>query len=351
MEPRSIVHLDADAFFASVEQAADPRLRGKAIAVGGEKRGIIASASYEARRMGIYTPMPTVRARQLCPKLIVLPGDYERYEQFSKWMFAYAYAFDFTQVEVTGIDEGYFDLSGARRPAVEIARTITTAIAQRLKISVSEGIGTSKLVIQIASKVRKPAAFVEVPPGHETEFLHPLSSGWLPGIGPKTSERMNAAGLYLIRHVAGTPPEMLELLVGSQAAQLREYAQGIDSRPLAVTREAPKSFGSQETFSQDVTDEDFAEAVLRRMADRLMASVRDEGKCVRTLAVKVRYNDMSEDQRSESLNEPTDLETGHLQPSAADVAAGVETSGQPAHGLAEAERDLRRIPPDAAESG
>src|SRR5438270_12266258 len=126
--PRAIVHLDADAFFAAVEQAGDPKLRGKAIAVGGEKRGIIASASYEARKFGIYTPMPTVRARKLCPKLIVLPGDFERYEQFSTWMFSYAY--DFTpSVEQTSIDEGYFDLTGNHKKSpVDIALTIRHAI-------------------------------------------------------------------------------------------------------------------------------------------------------------------------------------------------------------------------------
>src|SRR5687767_12217480 len=117
---RAIVHLDADAFFASVEQAADARLRGKAVAVGGQKRGIIASASYEARKYGVYTPMPTSRARRLCPKLIVLPGDFEKYERFSEWMFSYAY--DFTpEVEIGSIDEGYIDLTSSRRPAVETA--------------------------------------------------------------------------------------------------------------------------------------------------------------------------------------------------------------------------------------
>src|SRR5437899_2683177 len=187
---RVIVHLDADAFFAAVEQAADPKLRGKAIAVGGESRGIIASASYEARKFGIYTPMPTARARKLCPKLIVLPGDYERYEQFSNWMFGYAY--DFTpEVEQTSIDEGYFDLSASRqKPPVEIAQTIRQAIRQSLKISVSEGLGTNKLVSQIASKLNKPAAFQAVPPGQEIPFLHPLPNKWLPGIGPKTSARL-----------------------------------------------------------------------------------------------------------------------------------------------------------------
>src|SRR5450631_1900985 len=161
--PKSIVHLDADAFYASVEQAADSRLRGKPVAVGGEKRGIIASASYEARKFGVYTPMPTVRARKLCPKLIVLPGDYERYEQFSNWMFGYCY--DFTpDVEQTSIDEGYFDLTANRKkPPLEIALTIRQAIRQSLKITVSEGIGSNKLVSQIASKLLKPAAFQIVP--------------------------------------------------------------------------------------------------------------------------------------------------------------------------------------------
>src|SRR5512139_2668535 len=148
MPKRTIVHLDADAFFASVEQAADPRLRGKPVAVGGEKRGIIASASYEARRMGIYTPMPSARARKLCPRLILLPGDFEKYERFSRWMFSYAY--DFTpDVEIGSIDEGYFDLTGVRQSPVAVATTIRQAIGQALKITVSEGIGSNKLVSQI----------------------------------------------------------------------------------------------------------------------------------------------------------------------------------------------------------
>src|SRR5664279_4019983 len=189
---RTIVHLDADAFFASVEQAADTRLRGKPMAVGGESRGIIASASYEARRFGIYTPMPTARARKLCPRLIVLPGDYERYEQFSNWMFGYAY--DFTpDVEQTSIDEGYFDLTANhKKPAVDIALTIRQAIGQSLKISVSEGIASNKLVSQIASKLHKPDAFQNVPSGGEKQFLHALPNKWLPGIGPKTVMRLNA---------------------------------------------------------------------------------------------------------------------------------------------------------------
>jgi DNA-directed DNA polymerase III PolC len=305
---RVIVHLDADAFFAAVEQAADPKLRGKAIAVGGERRGIIASASYEARKFGVYTPMPTARARKLCPKLIVLPGDFERYEQFSNWMFGYCY--DFTpDVEQTSIDEGYFDLSAARKSPADIARKIRDAIGQKLKITVSEGIATNKLISAVASKLTKPAAFNEIQPGKEREFLHPLPNKWLPGVGPKMSLRLNAAGLVEIRHVAATPLEMLQLLLGNQAAGIRQFAHGIDERPLIPAREPQKTFSQQETFGSDLTDEEFVEATLRRMADSLFAKVREDGHSVRTLTVKVRYNDMAEDQLSESLVEPTDLET------------------------------------------
>jgi len=306
---RTIVHLDADAFFASVEQSADSRLRGKPIAVGGESRGIIASASYEARKFGVYTPMPTARARKLCPKLIVLPGDYERYEQFSNWMFGYAY--DFTpDVEQTSIDEGYFDITANRsKPAIVIAETISRAIRQSLKITVSEGLASNKLISQIASKLHKPAAFHSVPFGEEKLFLHPLSNKWLPGVGPKTSLRLNAAGLADIGQIAATPVDMLALLLGNQAPALRQFANGIDERPLIPASQPQKSFSQQETFNEDVTDEEYVEAVLRRMADKLFSSVREEGHSVRTLTVKVRYNDRDENQRAESLREPTDLET------------------------------------------
>src|SRR5271167_1944951 len=129
----------------------------------------------------------------------------------------FSYAYDFTpEVEQTSIDEGYFDLSGTRKPAVEIALTIRKAIGQRLKISVSEGIGTNKLVSAVASKLTKPAAFYEVLPGNEAAFLHPLANKWLPGVGPKTSIRLNAAGLVEIRHIAAMPLEMLGLLLGNR---------------------------------------------------------------------------------------------------------------------------------------
>ncbi len=306
--PRIIVHLDADAFFASVEQAADVHLRGKPIAVGGEKRGIVASASYEARRFGVRTPMPTAQARKLCPKLIVLPGNYERYEEFSRWMFSYPY--DFTpDVEQTSIDEGYYELTASPKPAEEVAQIVRKAIRQKLKISVSEGVASNKLISQIASKLNKPAALHHIPLGEEAAFLAPLENKWLPGIGPKTAIRLNSAGLAYIRQIAETPVDLLELVLGKQAVIVRQHAHGIDERPLIPVSEPQKTFGQQETFGQDVTDEEYLAAVLRRMADDLFAKVRAESRSIRTLTVKVRYNDMAEDQVSESLLEPTELET------------------------------------------
>jgi DNA-directed DNA polymerase III PolC len=302
-----IVHLDADAYFASVEQASDPSLRGRPVAVGGEKRGIIASASYEARKLGIYTPMPTARARKLCPKLIVLSGDYEKYERFSRFMFSYA--FDFTpSVEITSIDEGYFDLSGYRKkPPHEVAQIIRKAIGQSLKISVSEGIASNKLVSQVASKLRKPANLLEVPTGQEREFLAPLPNYWLPNVGPKLSAVLKAAGLALIEEVAGTPVDLLAMLAGSYAPQLREYANGVDARPLVLDKPEAKSYGQQHTFEKDVMFEGVLLAQLHCMADDLTASVREDGRSFRTVTVTLRYNDMEEVTRSMSFEEPTDL--------------------------------------------
>jgi len=312
-----IVHLDADAFFASCEQATDPRLRGKPIAVGGEKRGIVASASYEARRHGVYTPMPTAQARRICPKLIVIPGDFGKYEHFSKMMFSYAY--DFTpEVEVGSIDEGYLDLrSQNKKPTREIAETIRVAVAQSLKLSASFGIGANKLVSQVASKLKKPGCFIEVAGGTERQFLAPLPNRWLPNIGPKVGSSLDAAGLRQVEQIAHTSPELLALIVGGYAPQLWKFAQGIDDRAITPAHPDAKSYGTQETFNEDITDEAYVLATLRSMADRLMATVRDDGKTIRTVTVKIRYNDFSESTRSNSLEEPTDIETELYSPIAA----------------------------------
>lgn len=305
--PRTIVHLDADAFYASVEQATNPRLRGAVMAVGGQTRGIIASASYEARKLGVYTPMPTARALKICPGLILVRGDFEKYELFSRWMFSYVQ--DFTpEVEATGIDEGYFDLTPARQPAAEIVRQIRERIERHLKITVSFGIGANRLVSQIASKLNKPRGLHEIAPGEERAFLEQLPCKWLPGIGPKAAARFDAAGLKTIRQVADAPLAALEQIAGSYAAELKQYANGIDERPLDTGESEAKSFSEQETFDSDISDEERIEAVLRRMADSLMLKVREAGKAIRTITIRARYRHMDEEQRSESLPEPTDIE-------------------------------------------
>jgi DNA-directed DNA polymerase III PolC len=306
---RAAVHLDADAFFVGCEVASEPCLRRKAVAVGGMKRGIIASASYEARRLGIYTPMPTARALKICPHLIVLPGDYEKYEHFSRLMFSLVH--DYTpMVEVGSIDEGYGDLSGVTKWSPRTAaERLRKNIRDHLRLSVSQGLGKNKLVASVASKLRKPDNFLEVPAGTEREFLAPLEVKWLPGVGAKMERVFQAAGLHRIAQVAETTVESLELIAGSGAGQLREFAQGIDERPIVTEREDAQSYGKQETFDEDTTDEEFVRRVLRGMADHLMAKVRADGKMIRCVEVRLRYNDMEQSQRSESLDEPTDLET------------------------------------------
>lgn len=303
-----IIHLDADAFFASVEQAADRRLRGRPIAVGGERRGVIASASYEARQWGIGAAMPTARAKKLCPQLIVVPGDFEKYELFSRLIFAYAH--DFTpMVEQTSIDEGYFDLAPNRGADPRgVAERIQKAVRQSLKVGVSEGVAANKLVAQVASKLRKPDALVQVTAGGERDFLAPLPNRWLPGVGPKLAASLDAAGLRSIGQIAEVPPEQLMLFAGEFAPRLREFARGIDERPVVTERAEAKSYSKQVTFPEDVTDEAFVGATLRSMADQLFGRVRGEGKAVRTVSLKIRYNDMQDTLRSESLAEPTEVE-------------------------------------------
>lgn len=303
------MHLDADAFFASCEAAADPSLRGKPFAVGGMKRGIIASASYEARKLGVNAPMPTSQAMRVCPGLVVIPGNYERYEVFSARMFSLLG--DYTPfVEAGSIDEGYGDFSGLRQwTPLEAARRLKEDIGSKLGLSVSIGLATNKLVASVASKLHKPDNLLAVPSGSEREFLAPLPVKWLPGVGPKMEGALKSAGLNNIAAVAAAPLEVLAPIVGAYAPRLRELAMGVDETELIVDRAPAKSYGRQETFAADTVSVEFARKVLRAMADELMGRVRSDGKMVRCVEVRVRHPDMSQHRRSETLAEPTDLET------------------------------------------
>jgi nucleotidyltransferase/DNA polymerase involved in DNA repair len=313
-----IIHFDADAFFASVEQAADPRLRGKPIAVGGLHRGIVASASYEARKFGVYTPMPITRARRRCPRLIVVTPRFELYEQFSANIFGLAESLT-PLVERQSIDEGYLDLSGTgaclKRSPDALAEQLRREVNGWLKVTISQGLARNKLLSQIASKLHKPDHLTIVPPNaaEELAFLHPLPVKWLPGIGPTSAALLQSAGLSRIEQVALMPVNFLSELVGNTARQLRDYARNIDPRPVTPAAPEAQSYGHQETFAADTVDADFIDATLRHLADKAFARLRADGKQIRTVTVKIRYTDMDEHQGQMSTPEPTDLEE-HVYP-------------------------------------
>ncbi len=311
--PRAILHFDADAFFASVEQAADRHLRAKPIAVGNLHRGIVASASYQARRYGVYTPMPMSKARKLCPQLIVVPPHFDLYEQFSENIFGLAEEYT-PVIEKQSIDEGYLDLTGSQQylrcDPESVAEKLQHTVRDWLKVTISQGLAGTKLLSQIASKLYKPNGFRVIPPNRcaELNFLHPLPVKWLPGIGEVGSGLFRSAGITRIGQVAQIPVNWLTELAGGQARQLKEFANNIDNRPVETTRPEAQSYGHQQTFETDTTDSAFIEAILKRLANQAFRRVRADRKQIRTVTVKIRYTDMHENRGQMSLPEPTDVE-------------------------------------------
>lgn len=312
LPPPTIVHLDADAFFVSCELALKPELRGTKCAVGGRERGIISSASYEARACGVYTPMPTARARRVCPDLIMLPHTSGLYSKVSRQMFDLCETVT-PLVQRNSIDEGYLDLGPCRfanTGEVEAkVRALQKRIGDELQIPVSFGIAANKLVAQIASKLRKPRGFVVVPPGAETEFLAPLPIGKLPGIGAKTEALLvTQHRLKLIGDIVERGADELQAIFGDSWREMLATARGEDSRPVETDHEAAKSYSQQETFFEDVGEFAEIERVAKRMVDELLPKIREDGKRVRTLTVKVRYPDFSQESHGRSLAAATDLE-------------------------------------------
>lgn len=308
----SIVHLDADAFFVSCELALKPELRGSKCAVGGRERGIISSASYEARACGVYTPMPTQRALKLCPDLIMLPHTPGLYSKVSRQMFDLCETLT-PHVQRNSIDEGYLDLGpcscGSTAELEAKVRGLQQRIWAELQIPVSFGLATNKLVSQIASKLRKPRGFVVVPPGTEAEFLAPLPIGKLPGIGPKTEETLTGRhGIRLIRDLGAKSEHELEAIFGGGWREMLATAQGRDHRPVETDHEDAKSYSQQETFGRDISEPAEIERVLKRMIDELMPAIRADGKRVRTMTVKIRYPDFSQESHARTLDGATDLE-------------------------------------------
>jgi DNA polymerase IV len=313
--PRSlptIVHLDADAFFVSCELARRPELRGTKCAVGGRERGIISSASYEARACGVYTPMPTQRALQVCRDLIVLPHTSGLYSTVSRQMFDLCETLT-PLVQRNSIDEGYLDVGPrgfASSAEVENAvRGLQARLWTELQVPVSFGLATNKLVAQIASKLRKPRGFVVVPPGTEESFLAPLGIGKLPGIGPKTEANLKEThGLHLIGDVLRRSERELEAIFGDGWREMVATARGQDDRAVHADHEDAKSYSQQETFGRDIHEFAEIERIVKRMVDELIAKVREDKKRVRTMTVKVRYPDFTQESHGRSLETATDLE-------------------------------------------
>ena len=308
----TVVHLDADAFFVSCELALRPDLRGTKCAVGGRERGIISSASYEARACGVYTPMPTQRALRVCPDLIMLPHTSGLYSKVSRQMFDLCETLT-PVVQRNSIDEGYLDLGPCGfADAGEIeaqVRRLQTRIWAELQVPVSFGIATNKLVSQIASKLRKPRGFVVVAPGAEAAFLAPLPLGKLPGIGAKTETFLaETHGLRLIGDVVGAGERQLEAAFGSGWRDLLATARGEDERPVETEHDDAKSYSQQETFARDIAEFSEIERTVKRMIDELLPKIRADGKRVRTMTLKVRYPDFVQETHGRSLETAVDLE-------------------------------------------
>lgn len=306
-----IVHLDADAFFVACELALKPELRGTKCAVGGRERGIISSASYEARAAGVYTPMPTRTALKVCPDLIMLPHTAGLYGRVSRRMFDLCETLT-PLVQRNSIDEGYLDLTpcGLRTPAAieERVRGLQERLWNELQIPVSFGIAANKLVAAIASKARKPRGFTVVPPGTEAAFLAPLRIGVLPGVGKKSEARLEQAGIRLVRDLFARPEAELEALFGRDWRGVLAMARGEDDRVVDTEHEDAKSYSTQETFGRDIGDATEIEAIAKRMIDELMPKIREDGKRVRTMTIKVRYPGMEDSACGNSLTEASDLE-------------------------------------------
>jgi DNA polymerase-4 len=307
----TIVHLDADAFFVSCEQARDPSLVGKKCAVGGTERGIISSASYEARACGVYTPMPTAQALRVCPGLIMIRHTSGLYGEVSKRMFDLCESLT-PDVQRNSIDEGYMDLGPCRLEgpgAIERAvRGLQHKIWDELKIPVSMGMASNKLVAQIASKLRKPLGFVIVLPGEEAAFMRPLALSRLPGIGTKTEAALARAGLRLVSDLFERSEDELAAALGRDWRHVLAQGRGEDDSAVETERDDAKSYSKQETFGADVGDFAAVERVAKGMIDELLPAVRADGAKVRTITVKVRYADFTQESHGKSLEAASDIE-------------------------------------------
>lgn len=306
---RWILHIDLDAFFASVEELLNPDLRGKPIIVGGApaQRGVVSSASYAARRYGVRSAMPTARALKLCSEAILVPPRHHVYSEFSDRVMAILRDFS-PLLEQVSIDEAFLDLTGCERlwgPIPEAARRIQQRVMDQVGLSASVGLAANKLVAKIASDLRKPHGFVYVEHGREAEFLAPLPVERLWGVGKVTASALRRLGVETIGDLAALSEDTLAEAFGTHGVSLKYRALGQDDSPV-ITEWQAKSVSNEETFATDQTDEDVLRHELLRLSDKVAARLRASGQAGRTVRLKIRYHDFTTVLRSETLPMPTD---------------------------------------------
>ena len=289
-----ILHIDLDAFFASAEQALNPSLMGKPVIVGGrpDGRGVVAAASYPARAYGIKAGMPLSRAHHLCPHAIFLEGRFAHYKAASNRFMSILVDFS-PFIEPAGIDEAFLDVTGFESlygPAHLTAQRIKERIHRELRLTASVGLSTCKLVSKVASDLDKPDGLVEVLPGEEANFLHPLPLGRLPGVGPRTERTLKGIGINTIGEMAALPQPYLRHLFGKNGESLWHWARGEDDSPVELPGEA-KSISRSTTFSEDTLDRSFLLGMLRYLSEKVGAELRKMGRQAQVVSLKLRYND------------------------------------------------------------
>jgi DNA polymerase-4 len=320
---RTILHVDLDAFFAAVEQRDRPELRGKPVIVGGggpNDRGVVSAASYEARRFGVHSAMPLRQAGRLCPDGIFLPVDGAKYQAASRDVMAVLRRFT-PLVEPISIDEAFLDVTGSRLlfgDGEKVGRQIKEAIRDEVRLTISVGVASTKLVAKIASDLRKPDGLVVVPPGEEAAFLAPLPISRLWGVGERTAAALRDYGVRTIGELAALDPQVLTRRFGKHGASLAARARGEDADPVADRADA-KSIGHEHTFDVDTADRETIERTLLAMAEGVAGRLRASGVKAGTISVKIRDSTFHTITRQRTLPAPTDL-TDPIWETALDLA-------------------------------
>ena len=304
---RRIIHLDMDAFYASVEQFDNPDLKGKPVIVGGSsKRGVVSAASYEARQYKIHSAMPIAQAMKLCPHGVFLPVRMKRYKEVSSRVFAIFQQYT-PLVEPLSLDEAFLDVTASEKlfgKAEDIAKKIRKEVFQKTGLTVSAGVASSKLVAKIASDINKPDGITIVPTGNEAEFLAPLPIKRLWGVGQKTREALGMLGVKTIGDLAGLPLSLLEKKFGQHGINLHRKALGLDKRDVETEHET-KSIGHEYTFDIDLTDIISIRRELLELAGMVAKRLRRYQFQGRTITLKVKYHDFKQITRSSTIKQAT----------------------------------------------